>query len=88
MWQLYDDSQPGLRTKMSRREHWIRTAATIAVFALLVAVGYFAKDYLKLLGPPERCWEIKEIDGHLYKMNPCIGRFILLGDAPTTATGR
>lgn len=60
----------------------------IAVFALLVVAGYLAKDFFKRMGAPERCWKVKEVDGHLYKINPCTGQFLLLGDVPETKTGR
>ena len=65
-------------------EHWTRHAlrqiAVIALLAALVALGYFGNDALKLLGLPQRCWEYKEIDGRLYKVNPCTGQFLLVGD--------
>ena len=57
----------------------------LLVFLVIVgvaALGYYGRGYLKLLGPPEKCWEIKEMDGQLYKVNPCTGRFLLLGDVP------
>jgi hypothetical protein len=60
----------------------------MAVFALLLVAGYFARDVIKWLGPPEHCWEIREMDGRLYKLNPCTGSFLLLGDAPGTARDR
>ena len=59
-----------------------RPLIALAAFALLLVVGYFARDYVKLLGPPERCWEIRETDGYLYKVNPCTGQFRLIGEAP------
>jgi hypothetical protein len=64
---------------MSKHGHWRRSLGVIAVFVLLVIAGYFARDFFKRMGPPDRCWEIKEVDGHLYKMNPCTGQFLLLG---------
>ena len=30
--------------------------------------------------PPEHCWEFREIDGKLYRVNPCNGRIQLIGD--------
>ena len=57
----------------------------VAVALLLVVLGYFAQPWLKLLGPPERCWELREIDGRIYRMNPCTGQFRLIGDVETTA---
>jgi hypothetical protein len=73
---------------MSRHGRWRRPLAAIAVFVLLLVAGYFASPYFKLLGPPERCWEIKEVDGYLYKTNPCTGQFKLLGEAPGKTTGQ
>ena len=60
------------------RKHLALLAAAVAAIVL----GYLAQPYLKLLGPAERCWEIQEVDGKLYKVNPCTGQFRLLGDAP------
>jgi hypothetical protein len=65
-----------------QRGHWRRSAGVMAVFVLLLAAGYFSRDFLKRIGPPDRCWEIKEMDGQLYKVNPCTGQFLLLGNAP------
>jgi len=73
---------------MFQRGYWRNSVGAMAVFVLLVMAGYFARDYFKRLGPPDRCWEIKEVDGHLYKINPCTGQFLLLGDAPATTTDR
>jgi len=67
--------------KSSPHGHWRRSAVAIALFAALVASGFFARDVFKRLGPPERCWEIREMEGRLYKVNPCTGQFLLLGDA-------
>ena len=61
---------------------WFKPLLIFLAFVALVALGYFGRDYVKLLGPPEKCWEIKEIDGDLYKTNPCTGQFRLLGPAP------
>ena len=60
----------------------VKALAIILAFVALVVLGYFGRDYVKLLGPPEKCWEIKEIEGQLYKVNPCTGQFVLIGDAP------
>ena len=46
----------------------------------LIVLAWLAQPYLKLLGPPERCWETREIDGRLYKANPCTGQFKLIGE--------
>ena len=74
--------------RVSGHRHWRRSAGVVAVFALLVVGAYFARDFFKRLGPPERCWEIWEVAGHLYKANPCTGQFVLLGDAPATPKDR
>lgn len=62
-----------------------RIVVTLGVVAIVAVAAYFARDTLKLLGPPERCWEIKESGGYLYKSNPCTGQFILLGEVPPKA---
>ncbi|MEI8163653.1 MAG: hypothetical protein WCI19_11005 [Betaproteobacteria bacterium] len=67
---------------------WRGPWGVMALVALLVFAGYFARDYFKRLGPPDRCWEIREMEGRLYKMNPCTGQFLLLGDVQPPATGR
>ena len=64
-----------------RRDRHRRIGVFLALAALIV-LGYFGQPYLKYLGPPERCWEIREVDGRLYKVNPCSGQFKLLGDKP------
>lgn len=55
----------------------------MAGVAALAVLAYLAYPYLKLLGPAEKCWEVQEIDGRLYKVNPCTGQFRLLGEAPS-----
>ena len=60
----------------------VKALAIVLAFVALVVLGYFGRDYVKLLGPPEKCWEIKELEGQLYKVNPCTGQFVLIGDAP------
>jgi hypothetical protein len=60
----------------------VKALAIGLAFVALVMLGYFGRDYVKLLGPPEKCWEIKEVEGRLYKVNPCTGQFVLIGDAP------
>ena len=66
------------------REHWkrpvIRQVAILALVAALGAIGYVGHHALKLMGPPERCWEYQEVEGKLYKVNPCTGQFLLMGD--------
>jgi hypothetical protein len=60
----------------------LRIAGALAVVAILLVLAYYGQYYLKFLGPPQRCWEYKEIEGMLYKVNPCTGQFQLVGDAP------
>ena len=73
-------------------DHWTthlyRQLAVLALLAALVALGYFGQDALKLLGPPQRCWEYKEIEGKLYKVNPCTGQFQLVGDVVAPEEGK
>lgn len=59
-----------------------KALATVAAVALVALLAWFGMPYLKLLGPPERCWEMREMDGRLYKVNPCTGQFKLIGDLP------
>lgn len=70
-----------------QRKHWLshipKELSLLLVFAALLVLGYFGRDFTKQLGAPERCWELKEVDGQLYKSNPCTGQFLLLGDAPS-----
>lgn len=67
-----------------RSSHWrtdlLRIAAVLGLLAALIAFGYFMQGPIKRLGPAERCWENREIDGKLYRFNPCTGQFKLLGD--------
>ena len=35
------------------------------------------------MSEPQCCWEYKEMEGKLYKVNPCTGQFQLVGDVPT-----
>ena len=63
------------------RRPWFKVLLTVLAVVALVVLAYFGRDYVKLLGPPEKCWEIKEVDGDLYKVNPCTGQFRLLGPA-------
>ena len=62
------------------RRHVIRQVGILLLLAALVGLGYLLQDAWKLLGPPERCWEFREIDGKLYRVNPCNGRIQLIGD--------
>lgn len=69
---------------------WKRDIARLVIGLAIVAglwlVGYYGQTALKYLGPAQKCWEYKEIDGKLYKVNPCTGQFQLMGDvAPETA---
>jgi hypothetical protein len=63
-----------------QRSLLFRRLAVLIAVAAIALLGYFGQPYLKLLGPPERCWEIQEVDGRLYKVNPCTGQFKLIGD--------
>ena len=66
------------------RAHWRHDLARILIAVLivagLIAAGYFLHGPLKRLGPPQKCWEQKQIDGRLYNVNPCTGQFRLIGD--------
>lgn len=57
-----------------------RIAAVLGLLAALIAFGVVMQGPIKRLGPAERCWENREIDGKLYRYNPCTGQFKLLGD--------
>ena len=74
-----------------KREHWRRAAArhfaVVLLLAALVAIGYVGHQALKHMGPPERCWEYQERDGKLYKVNPCTGQFLLVGDVVAPQSG-
>ena len=74
----------GAQAPAALPRHWrtdlIRFVGVIALMAALMALGYFLLGPLKQLGPPQRCWENREIDGKLYKFNPCTGQFKLIGD--------
>lgn len=67
-----------------RPSHWrtdlIRIGAVLGLLAALIAFGYLMQGPIKRMGPAERCWENREIDGKLYRFNPCTGQFRLLGD--------
>ena len=83
------DGKPPLPLQRGRRPvHIPKEFVLLLVFAALVAAGYFGPYFVKQLGPPERCWEVQEVDGKLYKANPCTGQFLLLGDAPGAAVGK
>jgi hypothetical protein len=70
-----------------RLDLW-RFAGAASVVAALWILGYYGQYALKFLGPPQRCWEYKEVEGKLYKVNPCTGQFQLIGDAPPPGTGK
>ena len=69
----------------ARASHWrvdlVRIAALLGLLVALIAFGYLMQGPIKRLGPPGRCWENREIDGKLYRFNPCTGQFKLIGDA-------
>ena len=72
--------------------HWradlLRIVGVLALVGALMALGYFLQGPLKQLGPPQRCWENREIDGKLYRFNPCTGQFKLIGDVlPASGQG-
>jgi hypothetical protein len=64
--------------------HWridlLRIAAVTGLLAALIAFGYFMQGPIKRMGPAGKCWENREIDGKLYRYNPCTGQFRLIGD--------
>lgn len=62
------------------RVDMLRIVGVVALMAALMGLGYALQGPLKQLGPPQRCWENREIDGKLYKYNPCTGQFKLIGD--------
>ena len=70
-----------------RLDLWRFTGATALVAALWI-LGYYGQYALKFLGPPQRCWEYREVDGTLYKVNPCTGQFQLVGEAPPPEAGK
>lgn len=73
-------------------EHWRRPVArqilALLLLAGLVGLAYWLQDAWKLLGPAQRCWEFKEIDGKLYRVNPCTGQFQFIGDAVAPDAGK
>lgn len=84
---LPNDVEPA--SEPARASQWrtdlLRIAAVLGLLAALIAFGYFMQGPIKRLGPAERCWENREIDGKLYRYNPCTGQFKLLGDLITGA---
>ncbi len=84
---MREDPVAELPPDESPASHWRADMACIAVvlslLAALIAFGYFLQGPIKRLGPPQRCWENREIDGKLFKFNPCTGQFKLIGDVET-----
>ncbi len=63
----------------------LRAALVLAVLALLILFGWWLAGASKLMGDPRQCWENREVDGRLYKMNPCTGQWRLIGDTQPQA---
>lgn len=63
----------------------LRAALVLAVLALLILFGWWLSGASKLMGDPRQCWENREVDGRLYKMNPCTGQWRLIGDTQPQA---
>lgn len=66
----------------------LRIAGVASVVVILLVLTYYGQNFLKFLGPPQNCWEYKEVEGKLYKVNPCTGQFQLVGDAPAPDAAR
>ena len=80
--QVHDEEAP-------ERPAWqvdlLRAALVLAVLALLILFGWWLAGASKLMGDPRQCWENREVDGRLYKMNPCTGQWRLIGDTQPQA---
>ena len=70
------------KPRVTWRTDLVRIGGALLLVALLLGLAWVGKDALKYLGPPQRCWEYREIEGKLYKVNPCTGQFQLVGDVP------
>jgi len=66
----------------------MRIAGVVSIVAILLVLTRHGQYYLKFLGPPQNCWEYKEMEGRLYKVNPCTGQFQLVGDAIPPEPGK
>ena len=77
-----DEQQTPAPARRRSAFHIPKPVWVLVLFAALAVAAYFGQKLVKLLGPPERCWELKDEDGKIYKLNPCTGQFRLLGDAP------
>jgi hypothetical protein len=66
----------------------MRIVGVVSITAILLVLAWYGQYYLKFLGPPQNCWEYKEMEGKLYKVNPCTGQFQLVGDAPPPESGK
>lgn len=81
----HDESAPPKPRPGGWKRDIARLAIGLGIVAGLWLVGYYGQTALKFLGPPQKCWEYKEIDGKLYKVNPCTGQFQLMGDVAPEA---
>jgi len=81
-----DKARKGWRA--SWRGDLMRIAGVVSVVAILLVLTFYGQYYLKFLGPPQNCWEYKEMEGKLYKVNPCTGQFQLVGNAPRPDSAR
>jgi hypothetical protein len=86
---MADPDGEGPAPKPPSSGSWKRDVARLVIGLAIVAglwlVGYYGQTALKYLGPAQKCWEYKEVDGKLYKVNPCTGQFQLMGDVTPEA---
>lgn len=66
----------------------MRIAGVVSIVVILFVLTWYGQYYLKFLGPPQNCWEYKEMEGKLYKVNPCTGQFQLVSDARAPESGK
>ena len=79
-------NEPSAPLKPSRWQYDVaRISIAILIVAALIAAGFWLNRPLKRLGPPQKCWEQKEIDGKLYNVNPCTGQIKLIGELTPAA---
>ena len=75
------------KQSVQARKRWLgripKELGILLIFAALLVLGYYGRSLTRQIGSPDRCWELQEVDGQLYKSNPCTGQFLLLGDAPS-----
>ena len=79
---------PAAPPRATWRTDLLRGGGVIALVAALLVLSWYGQYYLRFLGPPQRCWEYKEVEGKLYKVNPCTGQFLLVGDVPVPDTAK